>query len=173
MAEIDDEDDGLKVTPRWSPSDVEAVRAGLAKNYSAAMIARGIGKSRNAVIGYIYRHFRLHPNRETKEKILAKASAKRKALGIDKLVRLPKSMPRAASFGASYIEPEKSLVPVQVVDFRGGHRLLAIARNQCRFIAEKATGDYNPQVCGERTHGTTSWCLAHHRLVFVKKGTAQ
>ena len=172
MATIDPEDDGLKVTARWSASDVDAVREGLSKNHSAAMIAKVVKKSRNAVIGYIYRHFRLHPKRETKEKIMAKASAKRKALGLDKVVRLPKTVPRAASFGSSYVETEESIIPVQVADFRGGHRLLGIARNQCRYIAEKATGDYNPRVCGERTHGTTSWCLAHHQLVFVRKGVA-
>lgn len=172
MSEIDPDDDGLKVTPRWSPTDVEAVRLGLANNHSAAMIARVVGKSRNSVIGYIYRHFRLHPKRETKEKIMAKARAKRKELGLDKVTRLPKTVPRSASFGARQLETDKPVIPVQVVDLRGGHRLLGIPRNQCRYIAEKANGDYNPQVCGERTHGTTSWCEAHHQLVFVRKGVA-
>jgi hypothetical protein len=172
MAEIDPDDDGLKVTPRWSPSDVEAVRHGLSNGHSAGMIAKEVGKSRNSVIGYIYRHFRLHPNRKTKEKIMAKASARRKAEGLPDIIRKPKTALRKFSTTGMRDEDTRSVVPVQVTDARGGLRLLGVRRNQCRYVAEKITGDYNPLVCGEQTDGITSWCLAHRQLVFTRRSVA-
>lgn len=167
------EEEITKQPPRWLPADVEAVREGLSNGHSAATIAKVVKKSRNAVIGYIFRHFRTHPKRETKEKILARASEKRKAKGIDNVVRKPRNLPRPASFGKPYEEPPRPIIPVTMFDKRGGTRLLDARRNQCRHILTKERGDYNPLICGKQTQGVTSWCLDHQSLVYVKKGVEQ
>jgi hypothetical protein len=112
----------------------------LTRQYSGKAIAEALGRTRNSIVGIIWRSPRLH------------------AIG------LPGALPAPLAKGAEkrYASAERRLrwKPQRVGDPPRPLTLIRLQKNQCRYIVE---GEGAASLfCGAAQQGDSSYCASHH-----------
>jgi hypothetical protein len=118
----------------------------LSKQYSGAAIAKALGRTRNSIVGIIWRTPRLH------------------AIG------LPGAVPEPLAKGAEkrYASAERRLrwTPQRAGDPPRPLTLVWLERNQCKFIVGNEGA--NSIFCGAAQQNDSSYCASHHARCHVQ-----
>ena len=151
----------------WTDERIEKLCQLWRDGYSATQIAKEIGGlTRSAVLGKLHRMNLTADNRASHPSMpraLAGQARPRKSLAVkrDRYAGAGMNMKRS--------KPSDKSPPVhsQLPPTTGTKTLVELNRRDCRFVCDDGL------FCASPTHNETSWCAAHHRVVFWRSPKPQ
>lgn len=147
--------------PSYSEEEATQTEKMWREGYSASQIADvlGNGRTRNSVIGFIYRHVHGSPRRSHRRT--------RSRVAVASLP--PKTLKQPAA--AAQAPAMKRVEPAPALDTAGQPALLLrledMKHGQCRFACNQAVRGEEHLFCGHPVWGTSAYCAEHHRLCYV------
>jgi len=149
------------VTP-WSASDKATLIQMWQNGASAHVIAAklGNGRTRNAVLGYLFRLRRSHPELGLR----FENTKPRERVGLSPKPKIPVSPKpkKIQPVQLNLFTPiEEELAPI------GGVPYFETRLFQCKYILNTSRDPHNIKCCGGKVHRGTSWCRTHYHEVFT------
>lgn len=152
---------------RWHDADVARLKEMLAQGRTGSEIAAALGRTRNAVLGFIHRSrstlgIERSPQTERKVPSVRPAPAATRVVKVRPVPRVRPAEPAVPVLAAqaAALEPPAEPAPAQA-------RLIWDLRPQdCRFVV--SGGGLTAMFCAAPRRDGSSMCEEHHRLCYIK-----
>ena len=149
------------VTP-WTPQDrtllIKMWQDGISAHIIAATL--GNGRTRNAVLGYLFRLRRSHPELGLR----VENPKPRERVGLSPKPRIP-TPPKPKREPAVQLNLFTPIEEVPAPD--GGVPYFETRLFQCKYILNTSKDPHNVKCCGGTIYRGTSWCRTHYHEVFT------
>lgn len=163
----------------WSREQIDEIARMWMAGKSARQIGEFLGVTRNAIIGIVHRH---QIKRDGPPKVTEEVKAQRDmALQLAREAAERKRVEREAAERKRIVPPKpKRVAPEHIIDptgfWKNGHSAPSMRTDggvalvdaewfHCRFPLGRFA-DVATHVCGERKRDGSSFCAAHHKLVY-------